>query len=391
MRHNKELEHLPAERAVARVEKVPQGATPKPPSVSTRSDRARAPAELEPATFAELAGFAEDDHADAFRAFRRSCAVIVAQRPPLRAATPPSVGLLSVCRRALDLGDLDAPAARRFFEASFRPRRIVSRPPQSTERGFLTGYYEPMVDGSPTRTEAFSAPVLAWPRGHDRHESGLPDRAAIEALVRSGRLEPIVWLRDPVEVYFVQVQGSARVRLPDGTTLRLVYAGRNGHPYTSIGRILVETGVIAEAHMSLARLKAWLRDHGQAPGEAGAALMQRNASYVFFRAVPELDPTDGPIGGQGIGLTPLRSIAIDRTLYPYGLPFFVSAVLPWRGADAIPFRRLMIAQDTGSAILGPARADIFFGSGDDAGARAGDIRHAGDLVVLWPEEEGPDP
>jgi membrane-bound lytic murein transglycosylase A len=355
---------------------------PDPPSLA---------AEAEPATFAGLAGFAEDDHADAFRVFRRSCAAIVAHRPSLRAAEPPSAAFLSVCRRALDMGELDGLAARRFFETHFRPRRIVPGSPILPERDFLTGYYEPIVDGSPTESEAFPAPILAWPRDCAQHgmRMGLPDRAAIEALARNGHFGPIVWRRDPVWFFFVQVQGSARVRLADGTSLRLVYAGRNGHPYTSIGRILVENGAIARTDMSLGRLKAWIRGHGQAPGEAGALLMQRNASYVFFRAVQDVDPTEGPIGGQGIGLTRLRSLAIDRTIYSYGLPFFVSAVLPWRGSEATPFRRLMIAQDTGSAILGPARADIFFGSGDDAGARAGDIRHAGDLVVLLPEEQGP--
>jgi membrane-bound lytic murein transglycosylase A len=244
------------------------------------------------------------------------------------------------------------------------------------------------------RTEAFSAPILGNPK--ERHARGaafderapLPTRATLEALARDGRFEPIVWLRDPVEVYFAQVQGSARVRLADGTMVRLVYAGRNGHPYTSIGRILVDSGEIPREEMSLARLKAWIRDHGQAQGSAGAALMQRNESYVFFRMAPNPDPAEGPLGGQGIGLTPLRSIAIDRRLYFYGLPFFVSARLPWQGPEATWFRRLMIAQDTGSAIVGPARADIFFGTGDDAGARAGDIRLAGDMIVLHPKEPG---
>jgi membrane-bound lytic murein transglycosylase A len=347
------------------------------------SDRPGGLADLELAT---CAGFAEDDHAEAFRVFRLSCAALVARRPSLRNAVPPSAALESVCRRALDLGELDGSRARRFFATHFRPRRILAQP----WRGFLTGYYEPVVAGSLTRTEAYSAPVLALPEDY-RATAGqprLPDRASIEARARDGRLEPLVWLRDPVEVFFVQIQGSARVRLTDGTSLRLVYAGRNGHPYTSIGRVLIETGEIGQADMSLARLKAWIRDHGQAPGEAGAALMQRNGSYVFFRAVSGVDPADGPIGGQGIGLTRLRSIAIDRTIYAYGLPFFVSGLIPWQGTEATPFRRLMIAQDTGSAILGPARADIFFGTGDDAGARAGDIRHAGDLVVLLPKEEG---
>jgi membrane-bound lytic murein transglycosylase A len=257
-------------------------------------------------------------------------------------------------------------------------------------------YYEPVVEGSSTRNEAFSAPILAPPQQRSQRPLGtaparsqcLPSRAKIERLARDGHFEPIVWLRDPVEVFCVQVQGSARVRLREGTELRLVYAGRNGWPYTSIGRVLVEAGAIPLAEMSLGRLKDWIRANGQAPGEAGAVLMHRNESYVFFRAVPDPDPAEGPIGGQGIGLTRLRSIAIDRTIYSYGLPFFVSATIPWRGPAATAFRRLLIAQDTGSAIVGPARADIFFGSGDDAGARAGDIRHRGDLFVLLPVEAG---
>ncbi|MGH6937298.1 MAG: 3D domain-containing protein, partial [Methylocella sp.] len=141
---------------------------------------------------------------------------------------------------------------------------------------------------------------------------------------------------------------------------------------------------IAEAEMSLAALKQWIRAHGQTPGDAGALLMQRNKSYVFFSLHEECEPAAGPIGGQGISLTALRSIAVDRAIW-------IAADLPWRGTSPSPFRRLMIAQDTGSAITGPARADIFVGSGDDAGARAGDIRHAGDVVVLLPADEAPDP
>jgi membrane-bound lytic murein transglycosylase A len=200
-----------------------------------------------------------------------------------------------------------------------------------------------------------------------------------------------VWLRDRVEVFLVQVQGSARVRLANGRLLRLVYAGRNGQPYNTIGRILIESGKMARADMSLATLKQWIRAHGQNPGDAGAALMHRNKSYVFFSRREECEQAYGPIGGQGISLTALRSIAIDRAIWTYGLPFWIAADLPWRGSPSSPFRRLMIAQDTGSAITGPARADIFFGSGDDAGARAGDIRHAGDVVVLLPAAEAPDP
>ncbi|MGH6869159.1 MAG: murein transglycosylase A, partial [Methylocella sp.] len=250
--------------------------------------------------------------------------------------------------------------------------------------------YEPIADGSLTRSRDFNAPVFAQPDNLDAH-AVYPDRAAIEAGALDGHAAPVAWLRDRVEVFFVQVQGSARVRLANGKVLRLVYAGRNGHSYTSIGRILIDAGEIARADMSLATIKHWIRAHGQYPGDAGAALMHRNKSYVFFSPHEECAPASGPIGGQGISLTALRSIAVDRAIWTYGLPFWIAADLPWRGSTPSPFRRLMIAQDTGAAIKGPARADIFFGSGDDAGARAGDIRHAGDIVVLLPAEEAPDP
>jgi membrane-bound lytic murein transglycosylase A len=239
------------------------------------------------------------------------------------------------------------------------------------------------------RTRNFSAPVRGRPDNLNA-VAPYPDRAAIEAGAIERHSAAIVWLRDQVEVFLAQVQGSARVRLADGGLLRLAYAGRNGHPYTSIGRILIDTGEIAEADLSLATLKQWVRARGQNPGDAGAALMHRNKSYVFFSLRQECEPANGPIGGQGISLTALRSVAVDRAIWTYGLPFWIDADLPWRGSCPSPFRRLMIAQDTGSAITGPARADIFFGSGDDAGARAGDIRHAGDVVVLLPAEEAPD-
>lgn len=183
------------------------------------------------------------------------------------------------------------------------------------------------------------------------------------------------------------MQGSARVHLSDGRELRLVYAGRNGRPYSSIGRILIESGAIKPDDMSLAALKAWIRAAGQREGETGAALMQRNESYVFFRLEAALDARKGPIGGAGLSLAPLRSLAVDRRVHPYGTPVWIDAELPWTSPAPTPFRRLMIAQDTGSAIIGPARADIFFGSGDAAGARAGNIRHAGEFVVFLPVEE----
>jgi membrane-bound lytic murein transglycosylase A len=172
---------------------------------------------------------------------------------------------------------------------------------------------------------------------------------------------------------------------------RLVYAGRNGQPYSSLGRMLIEMGELPASDMGLARLKEWIHAHGLAPGEAGRALMARNKSYVFFSLEEDAGADEGPIAGAGVRLTSLRSIAVDRSIWSYGLPFWLSADLPWQGPQLSPFRRLMIAQDTGSAILGAARADLFFGSGDLAGIRAGEIRHSCDFVVLLPLGAGDEP
>ncbi len=335
-------------------------------------------------SFADLAGFECDGHLEAFRIFARSCAAIAAKSPPLRKATAAPACLEAIAREAPRPAPRGDSEARLFFETHFTPFRISRQCRGVAENGFLTGYYEPVVDGSLTKSREFTAPVLSRPHNLS---AMMPyfDRAAIEGPAHNGAVQPLVWLRDRVEAFLIQVQGSARVRLVDGRLVRLVYAGRNGHPYTSIGKILIESGEIAESAMSLAALKHWIRAKGQNPGDAGLALMHRNKSYVFFSL--EENSCSGATGGQGIALTALRSIAIDRTIWSYGLPFFLSAHLPWSSPLPSPFRRLLIAQDTGSAITGPARCDIFFGSGDDAGARAGDIRHKGDVYVLWPADK----
>jgi membrane-bound lytic murein transglycosylase A len=356
---------------------------------------------LEPVAFEALAGFEEDDVLDAFSVFAKSARAIVAGATPLRAGRLASEGLRRAARAALADPAQDAGAARRFLTAHFRPFHV--RP--SSGRGFLTGYYEPRVSGSVVPSADFTAPILARPpdlvtlaagaapfdphamaarRLGDGSLGPYPDRAAIEAEA----LNPLLWLADSVEVFLIQVQGSARVELADGRLVRLVYDGRNGLPYTSIGRLLIEAGEIAESEMSLARLKSWLRANGLSPGGRARALMQRNRSYVFFRLEEGFDPEEGPIGAAGIALTSLRSIAVDRSIWPYGTPFWIDARLPWQDEAPAPFRRLMIAQDTGSAILGPARADIFFGGGGEAGARAGAIRHPADFVVLAPSGDG---
>ena len=204
-----------------------------------------------------------------------------------------------------------------------------------------------------------------------------PDRSSILDGALDAVAPPVVWLRDEVEVFLIQVQGSTRVRLQDGSVRRYAYAGRNGYPYTSIGKIILAEGHVPQAELTLARLKAFLREN---PAE-GARIMRANRSYVFFREAPELGPDDGPVGGAGVPLTPWRSIAVDRSLWAYGLPVWIETTFP--GGE--PFHSLTVAQDTGSAIVGPARADLFHGSSEDAGRRAGDLRHPMRFVVLIPK------
>ena len=225
-------------------------------------------------------------------------------------------------------------------------------------------------------------PNLAGARRTPEGLDPYPDRAAIWADTLAGRGLEIAWLRDETELFIAQVQGSARIRWRQGGSERLVYAGRNGLPYTSIGRILVESGEIPLSEMSLERLMAWLR----ADPTRGRRLMERNRSYVFFALAPNDDPARGPIGGAGVPLTAGRSIAVDRSLYPYGLPVFVRTQLPDESGTKRPDSRLMVAQDTGSAIVGPARGDFFMGSGAEAGRRAGLMREAMDFFVLVPRE-----
>jgi membrane-bound lytic murein transglycosylase A len=289
--------------------------------------------------------------------------------------------------------------ARAFFERHFAPHEIVP----ASGSGFLTGYYEPETDGSLTRSAEFTAPLLARPDDVETIPQGatrpgvpegfaaarkLPgggfapydDRSAILDGALGDKAQPILWLRDDVEVFFMQVQGSGRVRLPDGRSVRIAYSGRNGHPYTSIGRAVVREGLMSVEDASLDKLKAWLRAN---PAE-GRRIMRLNASYVFFRLATELSDTAGPIGGANLPLTPWRSIAIDRNVWAYGLPVWLEVHLPL-ASGVEPFRKLTIAEDTGSAILGPARADLYHGSGAAAGSRAGVLRHPSRFVVLWPK------
>ena len=363
-------------------------------------------ADLVPVAFDALAGWAEADTATTFAAFRRAAPHHVATPPKTRALGIDGHALARAHATALALPErLDAAAARRFFETHFTAHRV--RPREGAP--FLTGYFEPELEGTRRSGDPrFRVPLLARPDdlvdvdaatrppGWDpayafarRTEDGLEpyaDRAAIETGALAGRGLELVFVADPVEAFFVHVQGSARIRLAEGGTMRLAYAAKAGHPYTSIGRLAIERGLIAAEAMTLDVLRTWLKAH---PAEA-RDLMRANRSYVFFVEQADLDPGLGAVAAAGVPRTPGGSLAVDRTLHTFGTPIFLDADLPL-GADGatVPFRRLMLAEDTGSAIVGPARGDVFLGCGIEAGRRAGRIRHAArDFVVLAPDGEG---
>jgi peptidoglycan lytic transglycosylase A len=357
---------------------------------------------LEPLAFADLDGWAGDDHAKAFAAFRTSCAPLVRSRPPDDRSL--AAALVQVCRRALAFRALDDAKARAFFEANFRPLRINRL---GDSQGFVTGYYEPVVEGSRFPTREFTVPLYRRPPDlvspDERKGEGFPNRGPAFRRTSDGKLVPyydrgdiedgaldgrhleICWLKDAFAALTIQIQGSARVRLEDGLIMRVSYAAHNGFPYTPIGRILIERGLVPREEMSLDRIRQWMRDNPDQTKE----LRRKNQGFVFFR-ISGLANESEPAGSEGVRLTPGRSIAVDRPFHLYGTPFFIEADLPIQGVAAkTPWRRLTIAQDTGSAIVGPARADIYFGAGDDAGRIAGRVRHGARVAMLVPREVDP--
>jgi membrane-bound lytic murein transglycosylase A len=251
----------------------------------------------------------------------------------------------------------------------FRPVLVEDGTP-----ALLTGYYEPELKGARAPDARFRVPIYRRPP--DLTDGALyPTRAEIEdGALLAGRGLEIAWLEDPVEAFFLQVQGSGRIRLPDGKVLRVGYAAKNGHPYRSIGVELVRRGIYQSHQVSARVIRNWVRRNGA----EGEKLLHANPSFVFFREVNEVQPQDGPLGAMNRSVSPMRSIAVDPDFIPLGAPVWVER----RGTDR--FNRLMIAQDTGSAIQGAQRADIFFGTGVEAGRRAGAVRDPGRLVVLLP-------
>lgn len=333
----------------------------------------------------------DDDHTVAFRAFHNSCR---------KDAVENTMAGMRPCAEALAVGpDLDGAAAREFFESYFT-LYCLNKPASSP--CFVTGYYEPELRGSREWGGRFRVPVYGRPddlvsTAPDLYRANNNDRVTgmrmlvdelvpyftreeIEAGALADRGLELLYVEDRVELFYMQVQGSGRVHLSDGQSVRLTYAGRNGHPYTSIGRLLVERGELRGNAIDMERVKAWLRSDGK----RSRALMAENKSYIFFRELDAEEGRDGPLGAEGVPLTPERSLAIDPAYIPLGSPILVVADdLPNSGGRH--FVKLMIAQDVGSAISGPQRGDIFWGTGEAAGTIAGRTRHEAWFFVLLPK------
>lgn len=320
--------------------------------------------------FRSLAGWAEDDHSQAVPALHRTCWWVDRQPAEKPMGDHPAAGLVGdwrpVCAAARALPAGDPEASRVFFETHFRPVSLTA-----AEDGLFTGYYEPMLRGSWTRTERFNVPIYRMPA---RGKNGLPSRGRIAAGALAGRGLELLWVDDAIDAFFLEIQGSGRVQMTDGTVIGLGYAGQNGHSYFPIGRYLIDQGYATREEMSLQFIRQWLHAN---PGEA-RRVTNLNPSYVFFKIRTEGEPR----GARGMELTAGRSLAVDPDFVPLGPPLWLELKeAPVPGGE---IRRLVLAQDTGGAIKGAVRGDLFWGSGSEAEAGAGTMKARGRYTMLVP-------
>ncbi|NVM77947.1 membrane-bound lytic murein transglycosylase A [Duganella sp. SG902] len=370
---------------------LPQPPAPPPaqPAPPTPPVQPAPPAKLQlvPATYAALPGWDKDDVRAAWPAFMSSCSVLIKQ------AT-----WKEPCTIARSVNANDERAIRTFFETFLEPNQVIA--PDGATDGLITGYYEPLLHGARKKGGPYQTPLYKVPddmvtidlasvypelkgmrlRGKVVGKKVVPyaTRADIESANFSGK--ELLWVDDPVESFFLQVQGSGRVQLSDtGETVRVAYADQNGHPYKSIGKYLVEKGELTLEQASAQGIKAWIAGHPTRMQE----LFNVNPSYVFFKEEKLPDPKVGPKGSLGVPLTPQRSVAIDATQLPQGAPVFLSTTQP--NSD-IPLQRLVMAQDTGGAIRGAIRVDYFFGFGTEAAENAGRMKQRGSIWVLLPKQ-----
>jgi membrane-bound lytic murein transglycosylase A len=355
---------------------------PEPPPAAP----AEPVAPLTPTTFAALPGWQQDDVRQAWPAFRQSCSVLASRQ----------AGWKTPCAAASSVDGADRAAVRRFFETYFVPNQV--RNPDGTDNGLITGYYEAMLYGARKRGGAFQTPLYRVPddlitvdlgsiypdlknrrlRGRLSGNTVIPygSRAEIDRAPLSGK--ELLWVSDPVDAFFLEVQGSGRVQLDGGETVRVGYADQNGHPYKAIGRWFVEQGIMTPDQVSAQSIRAWIAANPSRRQE----LLNVNPSYIFFTETRVADPNVGPRGALNVPLTPGRSIAIDRTILPLGAPVWLSTTMPKDGA---PLQRLVMGQDVGGAIRGAVRADFFFGFGPEATDNAGLMKQRGTMWVLLPK------
>lgn len=370
---------------------VPGDSTNQPGPVSDPAETRFTPAE-----FSDIPGWALDRVASAASAMRKSCARLL-KAPPTKWMTRWTAGgraedWLSACR-SLPPEGADHETTRTYFETWFQPYQVTAG---GKAEGLFTGYFEPSLRGSRVRGGVFQVPLYKRPpdlvlvtlgdwreklRGEriagriiDGRLKPYHSRAEIESGALAGKAEPLVWVDDPIDAFFLHIQGSGRVSLPDGGEMRVGYDGHNGQVYRAIGRDLIKSGAIEKKDISLQSIRSWLRAHPDRMRE----MLNRNPSYIFFRAVNG----EGPIGAQGVPLTPGRSLAVDPTALPLGAPVWVAA--DYQDETGRPLRRLMVAQDTGGAIRGAVRGDVFWGHGDRAGALAGPMKAIGRLYLFLP-------
>lgn len=353
---------------------------------------------LEATFFDRVAGWPDDRLSEAIPALIRSCGRIKEKAHDLRFDGAEIAGRIGdwmpICAEAAKVPPGDEPRARYFFESQFTPYQVLNN---GVREGLLTGYYEAELHGSWTRNARFQVPIYGRPQelmsvdlGAFRPEwkgqelagrldghtlKPFPNRKEIESGALSGRQLEILWVDDAIDAFFLHVQGSGRVRMSDGGTVRLGFAGRNGHRYVPIGRELVAAGAMPLEKVTMQSIRAWLREN---PAR-GQELMWRNPSYIFFRTLEG----DGPVGAQGAVLTPERSVAVDRAHVPLGVPLWIASRDPL--APNRPLHRLAVSQDVGSAIVGPVRADLFFGFGEQAALAAGAMRQPMRMFVLLPK------
>jgi membrane-bound lytic murein transglycosylase A len=356
---------------------------------------AEGPLKLTPVRFADLPDWRASNMRAALGAFLRSCDALMAKADP--ASVGPYGGTVADWRVACSVAArTDKSRARNFFEAQFRPFQVSAG---AVKDGLFTGYYEPQIRGSRTRHGRYRTPVYGTPADlvtvdlsefpaalSKERIAGRIDGArlvpyATRAEIDARGLKPapvLFYADDDVAVFFMHIQGSGRVVFDDGKVARVAYDAQNGWPYTAIGRTLIRSGAIPREKMSMQAIRDWLHAN---PTES-RKVMESDASFVFFKELPVGNPSLGAPGAEGVPLTPLASIAVDRKLHPYGAPFYIVTKTP---DSAHPLRRLFIAQDTGGAIAGPVRADIFFGFGPRAETDAGGMKQYGQLYVLLPK------